>query len=413
MATVQRPKGTQDILNDEMTRWQQVEQLFTQTCRQFGYTEIRTPIFESTDLFKRGVGDTTDIVNKEMYSFEKGDRSLTLRPEGTAGVVRAFNEHGMARAPKPTKWYYTGPMFRYERPQAGRQRQFHQAGVEMFGCDTPAADAEAIALAMNFLTQCGLTGLSLEVNDIGTSQDREAFRQSLRDTLSPLKDLLCATCQTRLTENPFRMLDCKNDACQHHYNTSAITHLLASEWTNPESQEHFNAVLALLDALNIGYTRNRKLVRGLDYYNSTVFEILAEGLGAKNTVCGGGRYDSLVSTLGGPDTPAVGWALGMERLLSLANLPDNHCDYYYITCESSEQALSAFTLAKHIRAQQPNAIVEVDHSHRKLKKQLDTAHKKGATHVLLQDVDQPEQWHIKDLATGNQQPYRLNIHQPA
>lgn len=402
MASIQRPKGTQDILNNDMEQWQHIEALFASTCRQFNFQEVRTPIFESTDLFKRGVGDTTDIVNKEMYSFEKGERNLTLRPEGTAGVVRAFNEHGMNRSPKPVKWYYTGPMFRYERPQAGRQRQFHQAGVELFGSSNPSADVEVIQLAMRFFKRCGLNNLSLEINNIGTSADREAFRQSLREALTPLKESLCTTCQSRLTENPFRMLDCKNDNCQTHYNQPDIQALLQTEWTNEESQTQFSQVLELLDGLNIPYTRNPKLVRGLDYYNNTVFEIMAEGLGAKNTVCGGGRYDSLVKTLGGEDTPAVGWALGMERLLSLTTLQAPPSDFYYITCESHNQALNALQLAQHLQAAYPNARIEMDHSYRKLKKQLDVAHKKGASHALLSDFDQPDKWQIKNLATGEQ-----------
>lgn len=403
---IQRPKGTQDILaSTSIDQWQGFETLFRQQCHQYGLTEIRTPIFESTELFSRGVGETTDIVNKEMYTFTKGDRSITLRPEGTAGVVRAFIEHGLSKEPKPVKVFYMGPMFRYERPQAGRQRQFHQAGVEFFGLGSPSTDAEAIALAMDTLKSVGLNDLELEINDIGSAADRETFRNTLRKTLSPINDKLCSTCQNRLITNPFRILDCKNSTCNSLTNTNTINTLLQSKWTNADSQAHFAQVLELLSALNISYTRNHKLVRGLDYYNSTVFEITSGDLGAKNTVCGGGRYDSLVETLGGPSTPAVGWALGIERLLQLATLSAEKPSLYYLTCENVSTMAATLQLATTIRRDHPKAIVIVDHSGRKLKKQLETAHKRNADFVLLSDDDPPNAWQIKNLRTGEQQAF--------
>jgi histidyl-tRNA synthetase len=318
MSKIQRPKGTQDTI-EHVADWQQLEAMVRQTLSLSGYRECRTPLLEHTELFLRGVGDTTDIVNKEMYTFEKGDRSLTLRPEGTAGTVRAFMENGMSRWPKPVRLFYIGPMFRYERPQAGRLRQFHQVGVEQFGLDTPESDLEILTTAISLLQNLGLSGLSLQLNNLGTADDREQFKQQLRETLQPVKADLCDTCQTRFDINPLRMLDCKNTGCQAIYQGPLLADLLKAEFAGEASQAHFVKVCDGLDRLGIPFARNRQLVRGLDYYTGLVFEIVADNgqLGAQNVVCGGGRYNGLVRQLGGPDTPAVGFAFGIERLLAL------------------------------------------------------------------------------------------------
>jgi histidyl-tRNA synthetase len=391
---IQKPKGTQDLLPEVTAAWQYVETTARQLFTSWGYGEIRTPIFEDTALFLRGVGETTDIVHKEMYRFEKSERDLCLRPEGTAGVVRAFMEAGLSRAPKPVKLWYTGPMFRYERPQAGRYRQFHQLGAEVFGLATPETDVEVIALAWQLLEKLGLTGLTLHLNDIGTASDRTSFRAKLQDHLRPLLPNLCKTCQHRFEENPFRMLDCKVPACQAAYESVHIDAFLKTPWTGDDSQAAFARITALLSALDIPWGQNHKLVRGLDYYTHTVFEITAntdgvDGMGTINTVCGGGRYDGLVETLGGEPTPGVGWALGLERLIALLPknetasplivvLPNSNEDF------SAEDWSSAYQKAETLRHENPTATVLLDTSNRAFKKQMEAADKRGATTVWLQ-----------------------------
>jgi histidyl-tRNA synthetase len=392
--TIQRPKGTQDSLPTTLNTtdtngltltaaWQHVEASFRQFMAQAGYHEVRTPVFEATELFARGVGETTDIVNKEMYGFTKGDRDLTLRPEGTAGVVRAYLENGMARWPKPVKLFYLGPMFRYERPQAGRQRQFHQAGLELLGLDTPAADAEVLLLAMRWFAHIGLPNLTLTLNNLGTATCREGFKTQLKAALAPaIKTDFCETCQTRYDTNPLRILDCKVPTCQTAL--SPIADLLETEYASDDSQAHFNAVCHTLTAMGVPWQRNRRLVRGLDYYTGLVFEVVAdEGLGSQNTVCGGGRYNGLAQLLGGPDTPAIGWAFGLERLLTLLPLPATKPLDYYI-CADAPTMVKAFTVADQLRAQ--GYAVEVDLSGKPLAKkradQLAMATKRGAIHAI-------------------------------
>ena len=310
-------KGTKDILPQDVECWHRLEEKALEVFTKYGYKEIRTPIFEATELFARGVGDTTDIVNKEMYTFEKSDRSLTLRPENTAGVVRSFIENGMARLSAPVKLWYKGPMFRYERPQAGRQRQFHQVGVEMFGIKQPTADAEVILLAVNYLKSLGLDDLEVEINSLGCPTCREAYKQRIKEVLKPEFDNLCEDCQNRYEKNPLRLLDCKVESCQEIFAKPEIKDVIMSDFICEDCAQHFKELKLYLDRLNIKYVENKLLVRGLDYYNRTVFEIKSNNLGSQNAVCGGGRYDSLVRNLGGEDTPAVGWAMGMERLNSL------------------------------------------------------------------------------------------------
>lgn len=397
---LQRPKGTQDIFGEDMERWQAVEGQARELFRRYGYQEIRTPVFEATELFERGVGEATDIVNKEMYTFEKSDRRLSLRPEGTAGVVRSFIEQGMSRWPKPVKLYYMGPMFRYERPQAGRQRQFHQIGIELFGLDTPAADAEVIVAAMQLFSHFKLPNLSLEINNIGTPECRERFKAGFREKVQPYLAQLCEDCQTRYNTNPLRMLDCKNERCKAIYAQPDVKAFLESEFTAEDCQMHFRELCAILDALNIPYRRNPYLVRGLDYYTKTVFEITSTHLGAQNAVCGGGRYNNLVEELGGPETPAVGWALGMERLMTLVGeLPKAGVDYYIV----SDQHAEAFRLAEALRGK--GFRVETDLSGKGFGKQLERASKLGAGTAIIIGADEAAQStvQVKNLASSEQQ----------
>lgn len=399
-AALQRPKGTQDIFGEDIERWEYVESLCRLHLQNAAYQEVRTPIFEATELFERGVGEGTDIVNKEMYTFEKGDRRLTLRPENTAGVVRSYVEQGMSRWPKPVKLYYTGPMFRYERPQAGRQRQFHQIGIEMFGLDTPAADAEVILLAMRLFESLGLPNLALEINNIGTVECRERFKTQFRALLEPFLPQLCEDCQTRFQTNPLRMLDCKQSGCKVMYARPEIQTFLETDFTSPECQAHFQGLIQILDALGIPYKRNPYLVRGLDYYTKTVFEITSTNLGAQNAVCGGGRYNNLVEELGGPGTPAVGWALGMERLMTLVGeLPKRTLDYYVVT----DQHASAFQLAEALRKQDYK--VDVDLSGKGFGKQLERAVKLSARQVLILGEQEANAGtlQVKHLASNEQE----------
>jgi len=397
---IQRPKGTQDIIGPEAERWQTVEALCRRQLQSAGYQEIRTPIFESTDLFERGVGEGTDIVSKEMYTFEKSDRRLSLRPEGTAGVVRAFVEQGMSRWPKPVKLYYLGPMFRYERPQAGRQRQFHQFGVELFGLDTPAADAEVILMAMRTFEALKLPGLSLQINNIGTAECRERFKTGFKAIMQPHLSELCADCQTRYNTNPLRMLDCKNETCKSLYAKPEVKAFLETDFTSEDCQKHFSELLGILDALKLPYHRNPYLVRGLDYYTKTVFEITSTNLGAQNAVCGGGRYNKLVEDLGGQETPAVGWALGMERLLTLVGeLPQDKLQFYIL----GDQHATAFSLADELRAQ--GFKTEVDLSGKGFGKQFERAAKLNAAFAVIIGEAEAQQGNLqlKNLKTGEQQ----------
>jgi histidyl-tRNA synthetase len=335
-----------------------------------------------------------------MYTFEKGDRSLTLRPENTAGVVRAYIQHGMDRLPKPVKLYYNGPMFRYERPQAGRQRQFHQIGMELFGLDTPQADAVVIQLAMDFFTRLGVPQLALEINNVGCFTCREDFKARFKAVLAPHLPQLCEDCQKRYQTNPLRMLDCKNPVCKGIYASPDVAALLDEDNTCEACQQHFDALLVILSALKIPFQRNKMLVRGLDYYTRTVFEITSTHLGAQNAVCGGGRYNGLVKTLEGPDTPAVGWALGLERLASLVTPCAVEPIEFYVVSDDSAAAL---VLAQEIRKLGFSA--EADLSGKKLGKQLEQANKLKAQQVaILGETERAAgQISLKTMATGEQE----------
>ena len=391
-------KGTHDILPQEVDQWHILEENALKIFSRYGYKEIRTPIFEATELFARGVGDTTDIVNKEMYTFEKSDRSLTLRPENTAGVVRSYIENGMARLSPPVKLWYKGPMFRYERPQKGRQRQFHQVGVEMFGIKEPTADAEVILMAVNYLKSLGLNDLDVEINSLGCPKCREEFKKRLKEVLKPEFDNLCDDCKTRYEKNPLRLLDCKVESCKAIFEKPEIQKVIQADYICEECAEHFAKLKTYLDKLNVKYNVNKLLVRGLDYYNRTVFEIKSNNLGSQNAVCGGGRYDSLVKNLGGDDTPAVGWAMGMERLNSLLPVPQPQKLNGYIV---STSPVDAFELAEELRNEGFN--IEFDLSNKKFTKQLEKASKVADYALILgEDEIKAGKISVKNLATGEQ-----------
>ena len=391
-------KGTKDILPTEMDSWHFIEDTAYRVFSIAGFKEIRTPIFEATELFARGVGDTTDIVNKEMYTFEKSERSLTLRPENTAGVVRSYIENGMHRLPAPVKLWYKGPMFRYERPQAGRQRQFHQVGMEMFGIAQPTADVEAISLAVSYLNEIGLNDLDVEINSLGCPTCREEYKTKLKAVLKPYLKDLCPDCQKRYEKNPLRLLDCKVEDCKAIYEKPEVKEVITSEFICPECHDHFEAVKKYLDVLGIKYSVNKLLVRGLDYYNRTVFEIKSNNLGSQNAVCGGGRYDSLVRNLGGEDTPAVGFAMGMERLISLLPAREAQKLDAYVVSTNQEEAIK---LVGDMR--KSGLSVDFDMTNKKFTKQLEKASKVARFAVILgEDEIQNGTVSVKNLANSEQ-----------
>jgi histidyl-tRNA synthetase len=398
MAIIKLQKGTKDILPSDMPVWHFMEEMALETFTKYGAKEIRTPIFEATELFARGVGDTTDIVNKEMYTFEKSERSLTLRPENTAGVVRSFIENGMHRLSAPVKLWYKGPMFRYERPQAGRQRQFHQVGVEVFGIKQATADAEVILMAVNYLKALGLNDLSVEINSLGCPQCREVFKSKLKKVLSPYLNELCPDCQSRYEKNPLRLLDCKVEECKEIYAKPEVQEIIQSDFICEDCSNHFEELKQYLDELGINYSINKLLVRGLDYYNRTVFEIKSNNLGSQNAVCGGGRYDSLVKNLGGEDTPAIGFAMGMERLASLISEKSNNKNIAFVVCNDP---LNAIKLAEEIRN---NGIsCEFDLTNKKFVKQLEKASKVAKYALILGDDEiKSNTVTVKNLETSEQ-----------
>ena len=391
-------KGTKDILPQDIDMWHFLEEKANKVFSSYGFKEIRTPIIEVTELFARGVGDTTDIVNKEMYTFEKSDRSITLRPENTAGVVRSYIENGMHKISAPVKLWYKGPMFRYERPQAGRQRQFHQVGVEMFGIEQPTADAEVILCAVGYLKSLGLNDLEVEINSLGCPKCRQEFRNKLKEVLKPYLNELCEDCQQRYDKNPLRLLDCKVEGCKKIFEKPEIQEVINGDFICEDCAQHFQKVQQYLDLMGIKYSRNKLLVRGLDYYNRTVFEIKSNNLGAQNAVCGGGRYDSLVEQLGGVSTPAIGFAMGMERLISLLEeKKPTRLDAYIVSNNTDE----AFELAQSLR--QSGVTIEFDLANKKFTKQLEKASKVAKFALILgEDEINTNKVSIKNLDTGNQ-----------
>ncbi|EFV98284.1 histidine--tRNA ligase [Streptococcus agalactiae ATCC 13813] len=372
---LQKPKGTQDILPGESAKWQYVENVIRNLFKQYHYDEIRTPMFEHYEVISRSVGDTTDIVTKEMYDFhDKGDRHITLRPEGTAPVVRSYVENKLfaPEVQKPTKMYYIGSMFRYERPQAGRLREFHQVGVECFGSNNPATDVETIAMGHHLFEDLGIKNVKLHLNSLGSPESRQAYRQALIDYLTPIREQLSKDSQRRLNENPLRVLDSKEpeDKLAVENAPSILDYL------DESSQAHFDAVCHMLDALNIPYIIDTNMVRGLDYYNHTIFEFITEIEDNELTICAGGRYDGLVSYFGGPETPAFGFGLGLERLLLILDkqgisLPIENTIDLYIAVLGTEANLAALDLAQSIRHQ--GFKVERDYLGRKIKAQFKSA----------------------------------------
>ncbi len=309
---ITKPRGTEDVLPKDSKLWQYIEQTARRVCERFGYKEIRTPVFENTELFQRGVGDTTDVVQKEMYTFEdKGGRSFTLKPEGTATLVRSYIENSLYANPQPTKLSYIIPCFRYEKPQSGRLREFHQFGIECFGAESPATDAEVISLAHMFLKELGLTGIQLNINSIGCPVCKKDYNEKLRNYFEGYKDRLCPTCLERLEKNPMRIIDCKSEICSEIAKTAPKM----IDYLCDDCNGHFESVKERLDNMGIDYVINPDIVRGLDYYTKTVFEFVSDALGAQSTVCGGGRYSGLVEELGGKPADGIGFAAGLERLV--------------------------------------------------------------------------------------------------
>jgi histidyl-tRNA synthetase len=403
MGTIQAIRGTQDILPEVVGNWQRVEAIARSILAKASYHEIRTPIFEQTDLFERGIGEATDVVGKEMYTFtDRGDRSLTLRPENTAGVVRAFIEHALYAQGGVQRVWYCGPMFRYERPQKGRYRQFHQLGVEVLGSADPRADAEVILVATDILQSLGLKSLSLDINSVGDPSDRQQYREALVNYFTPYQAELDPDSQDRLTRNPLRILDSKDGR------TKEIAQEAPSilDYLGDRSRQHFDKVQAFLTDLGISYQLNPRLVRGLDYYTHTAFEIMSDDLGAQATVCGGGRYDGLVGQLGGPDTPAVGWAIGMERLVLLlqqlqAPIP-SRLDFYLVSRGDRAEAQS-LKLAQQLRGL--GFSVEIDLSGSAFGKQFKRADRSGAIACLIVGESEAEAGtvNLKWLASGEQE----------
>ncbi len=395
-------KGTQDVLPADTYKWQFVERLFLDTARLYGFSEIRIPTFEDKSLFIRSVGDTTDVVQKEMYTFtDLGGRELALRPEGTAGINRAVIESGLINEALPLKLSYVLSCFRAEKPQAGRFREFHQLGMELFGSQSPAADAEVIAFVNDFFNILGLTGISLEINSIGCPICRKNYHTALKEYFEARKGDLCETCLTRLEKNPLRILDCKSPVCKEIAKDAPI----GLDYLCDDCKAHFEGLKKRLDALGITYTVNPRIVRGLDYYTKTVFEFVSGDIGAQSTVCGGGRYDGLIKSLGGADQPGIGYAMGIERLLMVLEAQGIEipkpapCDLY-IASMGEDAAVRAMELAAGLRSE--GFAAESDLVGRSLKAQMKYADKIGAKFSMVIGGDElaAGKAKVKNMATG-------------
>lgn len=401
--SIKSPRGTNDSLVLESYTLEFIENLMLETSYLYGFGQVRTPVFEHTELFLRCVGETTDVVSKEMYTFkDKGDRSITLKPEGTAGLVRAVLQHNMLQGISPLKLCYVTPCFRYEKPQSGRLRQFHQFGIEMIGSKTSIADVEAICLANEIFSILQIKNLKLELNSIGCSNCRETYHNKLKEFLNYIKNNLCETCNERFDKNPMRILDCKNSECNKLTENAPVI----LDCVCDECKEHFEQVKAKLDYLNIKYTVNPKIVRGLDYYTKTVFEFISEDLGAKATVCGGGRYDNLVELLGGPKkTHAIGFAIGIERLILILKnqnieLPKPRKCELYIGSIGDVARLKSMELTKSLRSE--GFYVECDLMDKNVKGQMKFADKINAKFsiVLGDDEINSGKCNIKNMCNG-------------
>ncbi|MBQ9016411.1 MAG: histidine--tRNA ligase [Firmicutes bacterium] len=398
------PKGTKDVMPQEAYKWHYLEEKFAETCRKYGFQEIRTPVFEHTELFHRGVGDTTDIVQKEMYTFKDfAGRSITLRPEGTSPVVRAYVEHKEYAGVQPNKYYYNIPCFRYEKPQSGRLREFHQFGVETFGTTDMMADAEIIAIGYDFIKSMGITDVKLEINSVGCPGCRGEHRKALKDFLRPKYDQLCPTCQERFHTNPMRILDCKSPIDQELVQGAPMM----LDYLCDDCRTAFEELKANLDAFGIEYEVNPKIVRGLDYYTKTAFEFVTTKIGAQGTVCGGGRYDGLVEEIGGPSTPGVGWGMGKERMLMTMEacgfeIPKEPGTDVFIAYMGDAGKMAALKLMKELR--DAGIAVQMDVMGRNLKNQFKHANRIGAAKTIVIGDSELESGRltIKDMESGEQ-----------
>ena len=403
---IQKPKGTKDVLPEESFKWKYVENIAEETFENYGFREIRVPTFEYTELFERGVGDTTDVVQKEMYTFEdKGGRSITLRPEGTAGTIRAYIENGLSSKPSPFKAWYRMPMFRYENVQKGRYREFNQIGCEVVGSASYLADVETINMAYNFLKNIGISDVTLNINSIGCPKCRAKYQEALREFIGKNLEQYCDVCKSRFDKNPMRILDCKEKKCKE-LNQGAPVIL---DYLCEECKEHFENVKTLLKSLGVEYKIDSGIVRGLDYYTKTVFEFISEKDGL--TVLAGGRYDGLVKELGGTDTPAVGFAAGEERLLSLISEDDELKDFntdLYIVAMGEKETIKALTLAEKLRE---NIAVETDICQRSFNAQLKYANKIGVDNLLVigEDELKTNTAKIKNMETGKEYNVELDV----
>lgn len=379
---IQRPKGTEDVLPKEIYKWHYVEDVIKKVAKNFGYEEIRTPIFEHTELFERGVGDTTDVVEKEMYTFtDRGNRSVTLKPEGTAPVARAFIEHKLYADTQPVKMFYITPVFRYERPQARRYRQHHQFGIEVFGSPNPSADAEVINLAMTVYKTLGVKDLELRINSVGCVKCRAEYYRILKQYLGNRLDKLCTTCRGRFERNPMRVIDCKSNACQ----AELMEVPLILDHICDECRDHFEALKKYLEILKLEYVVDPRIVRGLDYYTKTAFEIISDEVGKRGTVCGGGRYDKLVEDCGGPDTPGVGFGMGLERtILTLENkgikIPKPAGPDVFIVTIGDGASYEGFKLLNQLR--EADLVADMDHLGRSVKAQFKYADRLSAGYTI-------------------------------
>ena len=405
------PRGTKDITPKDVYKWHYVEKKFREICALYGYEEIRTPIFEHTEVFARSVGDTTDVVQKEMYSFtDRGDRQLSLKPEGTAGVIRSFIENKMYADTQPTKLYYITPCFRYERPQAGRQRQFHQFGIEVLGSDGPSVDAEVISLAVQFFNEMGLKNLSVNINSVGCPTCREEYNRKLKEYLDQKVDVLCETCLERKDKNPMRVIDCKNPHCKENLQDIPfmIDHLCEG------CKDHFDKLQTYLKEMDINYVVDKTIVRGLDYYKKTAFEIISNDIGSQSTVCGGGRYDGLVEMLGGPKgISGIGFALGAERLL--LTLENNNIEIenpkstdIYIATIGDAAKTKSFKLIKDLRSNHISA--DNDHLDKSLKAQFKYSDKLNAKYTVVIGDDElaNDTATLKNMKTSEQTTIKLS-----
>ena len=404
------PKGTKDVLPSDSYKWQFVEKTAREVASLFGASEIRTPTFEHTEVFLRGVGETTDIVNKEMYTFlDKGGRSITLKPEGTAGVARAFVENGMHSQVLPAKLFYITQCFRYERPQAGRLREFHQFGIEFLGATDANIDAETIMLAKTFLDKVGIKNITLYLNSIGCKECRKKYQQALKEYLSDNIDKMCPLCKERLEKNPLRVLDCKNQDCKEI--TKDAPKIL--DYICDDCNSHFEKVQNLLTIAGVEFKVDPNIVRGLDYYNRTVFEFVSENIGAQGTVCGGGRYDGLIAQLGGSDVPGIGFAVGIERILMLlentgVKIENPNKVEYYIAPMGEKESQKAFEIVCKLR--QKGITADFDHMNRSIKAQFKYADKIGAKKVIVIGSDELTNncVKVKDMQSGEEQMVSLD-----